>query len=259
MPLFDLLLSFLHPQVILFLLFGAGALVTALTMLLHPNPVRAALFLVLNLFCVAVLYLLLNAYFLAAVQVVVYAGAIMVLFLFVIMLLNLGAPDRTTDRLRIQQPLAALAGLVLAGSVGLAMVQTMPLPKLDAAGNPPQIKRPKGPLPRARGMGVSSASQDSVTSGNAPDSEQTDAPALSAEDEKVSESPEQPTPDAGVVSSAEQGTVAGVGKALYNPQLPYLFPFEVTSILLLIATIGSVVLAQRKTPAERSLDTEGTL
>jgi NADH:ubiquinone oxidoreductase subunit 6 (subunit J) len=60
------------------------------------------------------------------------------------------------------------------------------------------------------------------------------------------------------VPSAEQGTVAGVGKSLYNPGLPYLFPFEVTSILLLIATIGSVVLAQRRTPADNLRDTEGT-
>ncbi|MBC8137783.1 MAG: NADH-quinone oxidoreductase subunit J, partial [Fibrella sp.] len=142
MPSLELIQAFLAPQVLLFLTFGFGALATALTMLLHPNPVRAALFLVLNLFCVAVLYLLLNAYFLAAVQVVVYAGAIMVLFLFVIMLLNLGSPDRTVDRLRSQQPLAALAGLVLAGAVAITLVRTMPLPKLDAEGNPPQLKRP---------------------------------------------------------------------------------------------------------------------
>jgi NADH:ubiquinone oxidoreductase subunit 6 (subunit J) len=63
-------------------------------------------------------------------------------------------------------------------------------------------------------------------------------------------------PNATLVPAPEQGTVAGVGKALYNPQLPYLFAFEVTSILLLIATIGSVVLAQRKTPAEKALGAE---
>src|SRR5437016_3635517 len=108
------LAAFFSAQVLLFLIFGLGALVTAITMVLYPNPVRSALFLVLNLFCVAVLYLLLNAYFLAAVQIIVYAGAIMVLFLFVIMLLNLGSPDRAVDRLKWQQPAAVGAGLILA-------------------------------------------------------------------------------------------------------------------------------------------------
>jgi NADH-quinone oxidoreductase subunit J len=136
MPSLELILAFLQPQVILFLLFGVGALATALTMLLHPNPVRAALFLVLNLFCVAVLYLLLNAYFWRRYKVVVYAGAIMVLFLFVIMLLNLGTPDRTQDRLRIQQPLAAVAGLILAGAVAVTLVRTMPLPGARRARQP---------------------------------------------------------------------------------------------------------------------------
>jgi hypothetical protein len=70
------------------------------------------------------------------------------------------------------------------------------------------------------------------------------------------ELPAQASADKNVIPTPQQGTVAGVGKALYNPDLPYLFPFEVTSILLLIATIGSVVLAQRKTPAEKSLDAE---
>lgn len=248
MPSLELILAFLHPQVILFLLFGLGALATALTMLLHPNPVRAALFLVLNLFCVGVLYLFLNAYFLAAVQVVVYAGAIMVLFLFVIMLLNLGAVDRTVDRLRIQQPLAALAGVVLAASIAVTLVRTMPLPVLDKSGNLPVQERPD-PTRRARSsqsasIGASPASGSPSREGSSPRAVATPT------------SEEAPQPVLAPVSPAEQGTVAGVGRTLYNPNLPYLFAFEVTSILLLIATIGAVVLAQRKTPAEKSLDAE---
>ena len=74
---------------IVFIVVAGAAVVTALTVLLHRNPVIGALFLVTNLICVAVLYLLLQAQFLAAIQVIVYAGAIMVLILFVIMLLNL--------------------------------------------------------------------------------------------------------------------------------------------------------------------------
>jgi NADH-quinone oxidoreductase subunit J len=72
-----------------FAIAALAALVAALVVLVHKNPVIGALFLVMNLGCIAVLFLLLNAPFLAAIQVIVYAGAIMVLIIFVIMLLNL--------------------------------------------------------------------------------------------------------------------------------------------------------------------------
>ena len=73
-----------------FFLFAAVAVVSAVLMVLFRNPIYSALSLVTTFFALAGLFVLLNAYFLAAVQVIVYAGAIMVLFLFVIMLLNLG-------------------------------------------------------------------------------------------------------------------------------------------------------------------------
>ena len=82
---------------ILFFILAAVAIVGALGMLLSRNPVHSALSLILNLFCVAGLYLTLNAEFIGVVQVIVYAGAIMVLFLFVIMLLNLEAMPRLQD------------------------------------------------------------------------------------------------------------------------------------------------------------------
>jgi NADH-quinone oxidoreductase subunit J len=75
-------------EVILFLIVGAVAIIAATLMLLSQNAVHSALFLILNFVCVAFLYLLLEAPFLAMVQIAVYAGAIMVLFLFVIMLLG---------------------------------------------------------------------------------------------------------------------------------------------------------------------------
>ena len=82
---------------IFFFLLAAVAIVAALGMLLARNPVHSALSLILNLFCVAGLYLTLNAEFIAVVQVLVYAGAIMVLFLFVIMLLNLDELPRLAN------------------------------------------------------------------------------------------------------------------------------------------------------------------
>ena len=84
---------------ILFGAFGLLALACALMVILHRNPVTSALFLVLTFCSLAGLYLLLQAEFLAMVQVIVYAGAIMVLFLFVIMYLNLGRDTEAHHRL----------------------------------------------------------------------------------------------------------------------------------------------------------------
>ena len=77
---------------ILFYIFSALALASAVMVVSRRNPVTSALFLVMTFLCLAAIYVLMDAYFLAVVQVAVYAGAIMVLFLFAIMLLNLG-PD----------------------------------------------------------------------------------------------------------------------------------------------------------------------
>ena len=74
-------------------LIGFAAILSALLIVIHPNPMVSVLFLIVNLFSVALFYLILNAQFLAAIQVIVYAGAIMVLFLFVVMLLNLKAEE----------------------------------------------------------------------------------------------------------------------------------------------------------------------
>lgn len=75
---------------VVFYLFGALAVASSVMMVTRKNPVYAAMYLVVTLFAVAAIFVLLQAHFLAALQVIVYAGAILVLFLFVIMLLNLG-------------------------------------------------------------------------------------------------------------------------------------------------------------------------
>jgi NADH-quinone oxidoreductase subunit J len=154
-------------------------------MVLQNNPVRSALFLVLNLFCVAVLYLLLNAWFLATIQVLVYAGAIMVLFLFVIMLLNLRVAGPGRGSAQAAAADRRSRGLVLALLIG-GMV-------LSPVQNPQVVRTPEE-----------------------------------------------------LRAIEHMGTVSGVGLNLYDPNQPWLFPFEVTSVLLLIAVIGSVVLAKRR-------------
>src|ERR671920_1003186 len=96
----------------LFLLLAIVAGAASIAMITARNSIHSALFLVVNFFCLAVLYLTLNAEFLAVIQIVVYAGAIMVLFLFVITLLNPGR-EETEDRLGAQRPLALALGLGL--------------------------------------------------------------------------------------------------------------------------------------------------
>jgi NADH-quinone oxidoreductase subunit J len=81
-------------EIILFIILALVAAVSSVMMITRPNPIISAVFLVLNFFAIAGLYLLLNAQFIAVVQVIVYAGAIMILFLFVLMLLNTEAEHK---------------------------------------------------------------------------------------------------------------------------------------------------------------------
>ncbi|MFI5041604.1 MAG: NADH-quinone oxidoreductase subunit J [Acidimicrobiales bacterium] len=104
-----------------FLIASVVLLAGGLGVVVARHPVHSALFLVQTLFGVAVLFIDEGAHFLAAVQVIVYAGAIVVLFLFVIMLLGVDRPDSTaTDSLRGQRPLAIIVGVLgLAEFAGL--------------------------------------------------------------------------------------------------------------------------------------------
>jgi NADH-quinone oxidoreductase subunit J len=158
------------------------ALACAVACIAHRSPVASALWLVGTLFNLSVAYVLLDAHFIAALQVLVYAGAIMVLFLFVIMLLNIGRPGPTDIKGARGKLIAAVAGLLmLAELVGLAQI---------------------------------------------------DLPAEAA------------LPDGAVARMVEQqGAVQAVAVPMFEH---YLIPFELTSIMLLAAVVGAVVLAKRK-------------
>ncbi|MBI5473164.1 MAG: NADH-quinone oxidoreductase subunit J [Ignavibacteriae bacterium] len=164
---------------ILFYLLGSVAVGTALGMILQRNPVMSALLLVANFFCIAGLYLTLQQQFLAVIQIVVYTGAIMVLVIFVIMLLNLGDEERLAERLTISKSLGlALVVGFLAELVYIIM-----------------FKNPASEFAQLH-------------------------------------------PDA-----ARLGTVEGIGSALFGK---FLFPFEATSVLLLVAVVGAVILAKKR-------------
>ncbi|HEX2043304.1 MAG TPA: NADH-quinone oxidoreductase subunit J [Acidimicrobiales bacterium] len=158
---------------------GLATLAGALGVILSKNPVHAALMLVMTLFGVAVLFVAQAAHFLAAVQVIVYAGAIVVLFLFVIMLLGVDrSEDLGTEPLRGQRIAAALAG-------ALGLVEVLLL---------------------ARSHWV------------------TGAPAVAG------------------AASGEGSNVEKLARSLFTR---YLLAFELTSVLLVIAVVGAVVLARR--------------
>ena len=106
-------------QTILFFLFSVIALGSAIMMILHRNPIYSAIFLIVTFFALAGFYVLLNAPFVASVHIIVYAGAIMVLFLFVIMLLNL-KHDPARERGKIaRRTFAALVVLILLAEIGV--------------------------------------------------------------------------------------------------------------------------------------------
>jgi len=168
-------------------------LVGAIGVVLARNAVHSALMLVMTLFGVAVLFVLLREPFLAAVQVIVYAGAIVVLFLFVIMFLGVDREeDVATEPLRGQRPLAI--GLALLGVTGLLLLGQVS----GWTTGQPQVAGP------------------STVSG--------------------------------------QANVALLGKSIYTT---YLFPFEATAALLIIAVVGAVVLARRPQGSTRP-DGEGS-
>src|SRR6266508_3868703 len=119
---------------VIFYVFGAIAVVSATLCILQRNPVSAALWLVCTMFSLAGIYVLLDAQFIAAIQVLVYAGAVMVLFLFVIMLLNLGR-DKGDIRPAPVWGLALAIGAGIVGSlVGLRKITPAALAGPEATG-----------------------------------------------------------------------------------------------------------------------------
>jgi NADH-quinone oxidoreductase subunit J len=175
---------------VVFWVFAPISVGSAVGMLLMRNAIHAALFLIVNFFCLAVFFLLLDAPFLFAVQIVVYAGAIMVLFLFVIMLLGVDRGDDLRERLVAQRPLALLLGAAFAIEVILAV--------------------------RA-GIGFATRAPEGFDAVNEP------------------------------------GNAQAVARILFRE---YFFPFEVTSILLIVAAIAAMVLAQRKARAVTQAELE---
>ncbi len=163
-------------DLLVFWLMAAVGVGAAVLMLFQRNAVHSALFLIVNQFALAVLFAVLGAHFLAAVQVIVYAGAIMVLFLFVIMFLGVDRREALIETIRGQRGLAIGLGALLIGVMVVAI---------------------------RLGVGLSGA----------------------------------PGP------AAPGDNVEAVGRTLFTR---FVFPFEVTSILLIVAAIAAMVLARQR-------------
>ena len=168
-----------------FYVFGIVAIVAAILFVTRKSPVAAAMWLVTTMFSLAALFVMLDAQFIGAIQVLVYAGAIMVVFLFVIMLLNLGHPSEIADA-------RGRGWKLVAGAVGIALLAQ--IFALTRAHVTPRIE--PGYLAR----------QIEYT-----------------------------------------GVVAPVAGPLFKE---YLLAFEVTSVLLLAAIVGAVVLGGRRAPTD---------
>ena len=159
-----------------FFFLAVPAVVLAIAMVVSRNTVHSALFMVGVLFCVAMLFLSMAAEFLALIQITVYAGAIMVLFLFVITMLN---PSKEEGPNRILNRVPVAVGLAVAFLVGVSLVLLKPAPK------------------------VAMTAQGAMASGN----------------------------------------LQAVGGELFTR---YLLPFELMSLLLLVAMVAALVLAKRR-------------
>jgi NADH-quinone oxidoreductase subunit J len=114
-------------QLALFFVFGTIAVAAAVNLLVQRHPINSALSLIVVMASLAALFLLMGAEFLAAIQVIVYAGAIMVLFVFVIMLLNAGEEERTTGS-RVAKLLGFPAVALLASLLGWTLLTSNPHP-----------------------------------------------------------------------------------------------------------------------------------
>jgi NADH-quinone oxidoreductase subunit J len=182
---------------IVFYVFAAAAVLGAAMCVLQRSPVASAIWLMSTMFSLACIYFLLNAQLIGILQILVYVGAILVLFLFVIMLLNLG---HASDDVRGAGGLAAtivVVGLLLV-ELGVLARYTPGRIAAEVTGAPQAAQNPGLVFPAGQAI----------------------SPAV-----------------------AERGVVGALAEPLFQT---YLVPFEVTSVLLLAALVGAVVLAKRR-------------
>lgn len=162
------------PQLLIFIVLAALAVIGAISLIFQRHPIHSALSLIVVMVSLAGLYLLLGAEFVAAVQIIVYSGAIMVLFVFVIMLLNAGVEERTHFS-KLAGPFGLGLAVALAGIIATAIAKSGP-----------------------------------------------------------------------IASATQPGSISSTKSVAVMLFQDFVYPFELTSFLILVAILGAIVLAQRE-------------
>ena len=225
---------------ILFIIFGILAVGSAICVIAFKNPIHSALALVLTFFSLAGLFISLEAYFVAAVQVIVYAGAIMVLFLFVIMLLNLGRL-RAPRQINKAKVFAVIVGVILAAEavyIGIKVYDgTAVSPSQD------QVQAASAAITSEQLNQL--AEIESTYQLDRAEINSTYVPEIAEQKNTVEMLTASEANQLIEKLQGEMGKPDRIGTILFTK---FLLPFEVTSLILLAALIGVIVLVKREDP-----------
>ncbi|WP_061230806.1 NADH-quinone oxidoreductase subunit J [Leptospira weilii] len=208
-----------QPQLLLFFLFASVMILSSLGVVFHPNAITAAVLLVLGFFSLAAIYAVMNAVFIATMQLLVYAGAIMVLVVFVLMLLSLR--DDAPQFFIFEKPIKKLLYLGLVMFLGILLVTAV------QDGIPSESSPRIGYTKTQDGRSVDYSFAIHPRRLEYKESEEYKSKGLSIRPPSLVKA---------------EGNTAVVGSAMF---LRYLLPFELISVLLLAAVLGAVVLGKK--------------
>ncbi len=254
-------------ETLFFWIFALGAILSSLAVVLIPrNPLYSALALILDFFFFAGLYALLSAHFLAVTQVLVYGGAIMVLFMFIIMLLNLREEELEESDFRVHQALAVVVGLAIFGFSfasfedivdwdSVREAQTTAQNQAEAAAGddeaPAPIVQTESAVPGlfvdVNERGVEERFQRKIAGWTDGQGRPSDRKYREFNPQAPVGIPPQVAGDGIAGSPSEKpaafGTVEPISALLVNR---FVIPFELTALLLLAAIVGAVIIAKKR-------------
>jgi len=235
----------MNAEPILFIIFGALAVISAVAVITFKNPIYSALALIGTFFAQAGLFVVLGAHFVAAVQVIVYAGAVMVLFLFVIMLLNLGTVQVVRPAAGITKGVAIVLGIIFALE---GIYIAVNVSKGTAVARVTQEKAASAATITATQLKTLSEieanyqlTHDEININY--------LPKIATKGKNVETLTSAQAQELIQMLQQEMGKTERIGSVLFSK---FLLPFEVTSLILLAALIGVIALVKREQPKAAS-------